>query len=315
MNSHVDVVGMSRGLGTCLDRHVGSFEDRLKALDYKPGTIKIYRVLIRRLATIMEARGVRPEDLTVELAAELVRGEERTTLEPHKCANIARRFTEHLVELGVATALPPTPKQIARQALRHGYEDYLRRQRGLSDRSIYHCWRLADRFLDHRFGDRDDDLQRITPGDIVAFLQLITTRKPPFRPSLKPLSASFSTGTAGDTNTRSQVVLARGQEERSAAIGNGFHPAIVRAHSRARVLSVTPGNSRRSSTAAAKSPPSSIAVRRTATSASVTTNIHRAWAHVGATGKRHSVQVLGDHPRGAEGSCSLRSVLAVCAEE
>ena len=186
MNSHVDVVGMSRGAGTCLDRHIGSFEDRLKARDYKPGTIKTYRVLIRRLATIIEARGVRPEDLTVELAAELVRGEERTTLEPHKCANIARRFTEHLVELGVAIALPPTSKQIARQALRHSYEDYLLRQRGLSDRSIYHCWRLADRFLDHRFGDLDDDLQRITPGDIVAFLQHLTTRKAPFKDKTPP---------------------------------------------------------------------------------------------------------------------------------
>jgi integrase/recombinase XerD len=83
--------------------------------------------------------------------------------------------------------LPPTPKQIVRQALRHGYEDYLRRQRGLSDRSIYHCWRLADRFLDHRFGDRDDDLQRVTPGDVVAFLQHLTMRKPPFRDKTPPI--------------------------------------------------------------------------------------------------------------------------------
>jgi hypothetical protein len=31
--------------------------------------------------------------------------------------------------------------------LRLEYEEYLRNQRGLSDRTIYHCWRLADRFL------------------------------------------------------------------------------------------------------------------------------------------------------------------------
>jgi hypothetical protein len=83
----------------------------------------------------MEESCVGPEDLTVELAAELARGEERRTLEPHKCANIARRFTEHLIEIGVATAAAPTPKQIAREALRHGYEEYLRRERGLSERS------------------------------------------------------------------------------------------------------------------------------------------------------------------------------------
>ena len=37
--------------------------------------------------------------------------------------------------------------------------------------------------------------------------------------------------------------------------GIGFQPAIVRAHSRACALSVTPGNNRRSSTAADNSPP------------------------------------------------------------
>jgi site-specific recombinase XerD len=186
MNSHNTLSGMSRGTGTCLDRYIESFEERLKARNYSPGTIKTYRSLIRRLAMIMEGSCVRPEDITVELAADLVRGEERKTREPHKCANIARRFTEHLIEIGVATAPQPTPKQIARETLRQDYEDYLRRQRGLSDRSIYHCWRLADRFLDHRFGNQDDDLQRITPDDIAAFLQHLTTRKPPYKDKTPP---------------------------------------------------------------------------------------------------------------------------------
>jgi site-specific recombinase XerD len=186
MNNHNDTAEMNRGIGTCLDQYIDSFEDRLKARNYTAGTIKTYRVLIRRLAVIMEEAGVRPEDLTVELAAKLVRGEERKTLEPHKCANVARRFTEHLIGIGVATATPPISKEIARETLRHDYENYLRRQRGLCDRSIYHCWRLADRFLDHRFSDRDDDLRRITSGDIAAFLQHLTTRKPPFKDKTPP---------------------------------------------------------------------------------------------------------------------------------
>ena len=37
--------------------------------------------------------------------------------------------------------------------------------------------------------------------------------------------------------------------------GSGFQPAMIRAHSRASAMSVTPGNSRRSSTAADSSPP------------------------------------------------------------
>jgi hypothetical protein len=58
---------------------------------------------------------------------------------------------------------------------------------------------------------------------------------------------------------------------------SGFQPAIARAHSRACAVSVTPGNSRRSSTAADSSPPRSKAARIAAASASVTTNMPGAW--------------------------------------
>jgi integrase/recombinase XerD len=186
MNNHLNIAGARDGSGTCLSQYIESYVDRLTARNYTAGTIKGYRVLIRRLALIMEDRGIRPEHLTVEMAAELVQGEERKRRKPHQSANMARRFVEYLIEIGIATAPPPTPKQLARDALRCDYEDYLRRQRGLSDRSIYHCWRIADRFLDHRFGDQDDDLRGITPGDIVAFLGHLTTRKPPFRDKTPP---------------------------------------------------------------------------------------------------------------------------------
>jgi hypothetical protein len=52
---------------------------------------------------------------------------------------------------------------------------------------------------------------------------------------------------------------------------------MVRAHSRACTLSVTPGNSRRNSTVAANSPRRSNAARIAAASASLTTNIAAAW--------------------------------------
>lgn len=69
----------------------------------------------------------------------------------------------HLSRSGTRTG--PTAQQIARQQLRADYEDYLVRQRGISQRTIFHAWRFADRFLDHRFGIGDVDLAAITPGD------------------------------------------------------------------------------------------------------------------------------------------------------
>jgi site-specific recombinase XerD len=168
----------SRG---CLDPYIGTFEAKLIEKNYKPGTIKTYRVLVRRLASLMDATGVTPSNLTMEMAARLVSDEERNRREPNKCQNIARRFVGHLINLGVVPAPVPTAQQIARQRLRDDYEDYLVRQRGLSQRTIFHAWRFADRFLDHRFGTGDVELAAIRPGDVVAFLQHLLGRKAPYR--------------------------------------------------------------------------------------------------------------------------------------
>lgn len=70
--------------------------------------------------------------------------------------------------------------------LRHDYEDYLRRQRGLSERTIGHCWRFADRFLVFRFGEGNVDLGAITALDIAGFLQKLTAREAPFRDKTPP---------------------------------------------------------------------------------------------------------------------------------
>lgn len=179
MTNQVDVA--SNGSATCLDPYIPSFEKRLVERNYKPGTIKTHRVLIRRLASLMEAGGIVPEQLTLDLAAELVRGEERHRHEPSKYRNIARRIAEHLINLGVAPAPVPTAQQVERARLRAGYEDYLHRQRGLSPRTIVHAWRFADRFLDHRFGGGRIDLAATAASDVIAFLQHLLSRKTPYR--------------------------------------------------------------------------------------------------------------------------------------
>lgn len=74
-----------------------------------------------------------------------------------------------------------TAKAIARGELKREYESYLRHQRGLSERTIFHSWRFADRFLAFRFGDEVDNLSEITSVDIVRFLQRLGHRDKPFR--------------------------------------------------------------------------------------------------------------------------------------
>ncbi|HEX7361949.1 MAG TPA: hypothetical protein VF283_15780, partial [Bryobacteraceae bacterium] len=45
------------------------------------------------------------------------------------------------------------------------------RQRGLSESTIFQAWRIADRFLQFRFGGEIGEISRITANDIVAFMQ------------------------------------------------------------------------------------------------------------------------------------------------
>jgi site-specific recombinase XerD len=61
---------------------------------------------------------------------------------------------------------------------------YLRNQRGLSERAIYHCWRFADRFLQFRLGGKVRDLSKIAWTDIVGSCS--TLRGKPFRDKTPP---------------------------------------------------------------------------------------------------------------------------------
>nr|WP_202902637.1 MULTISPECIES: tyrosine-type recombinase/integrase [Rhizobium] len=83
-----------------------------------------------------------------------------------------KRFVSFLATRGVARELPAlSPKETARLELQAAYEDYLRRQRGLSERTIIDSWRFAGQFLDFRFPEDADDLGNISAGDIARFLQ------------------------------------------------------------------------------------------------------------------------------------------------
>lgn len=162
--------------------HLHRFRQHLIDQHYKESTVKQYIHGIDALAPIMQSEKIALEDLDEAQALELVAkigGIERSR--PFY-VSIARRFVRFLNEQGVAKPpLPPMAKDIAREELRRDYEIYLRRQRGLSERTIFHSWRFADRFLMFRFGEELGDLSQITLSDITDFLQHLTMRTPPLR--------------------------------------------------------------------------------------------------------------------------------------
>ena len=167
--------------------YAAGFLQSLADQGHTAGTIGQYRCFINALADTMRGKGIPIEELdealAVGLAAETGWRSGRSTY----AAFIARRFVRFLNERGAGKPPPPsTAREIARAELKSEYETYLRSQRGLSERTIFHCWRYADRFLDFRFGDEVGDLSQIGPADIAAFLQHLTDRKQPFRDKTAP---------------------------------------------------------------------------------------------------------------------------------
>lgn len=162
---------MPGDLETCVDPYLDSFAESLTVANYKAATITNYRSIIRKLGQVMDAEGIEPSALTLDQAERLGRVVPRKhgqTVRPH---NLARRFARHLIDIGVAHPAPPTEAQIARAALLANFETYLVKQRGLSQRTIYHTLRFAHRFLDHRFGDTMIDPRCLRPADAIGFVE------------------------------------------------------------------------------------------------------------------------------------------------
>lgn len=172
---------MTDNRNTCADPYIKSFTQSFAEANYKPSTINAYRQLVHRLGRLMEDAGVLPSALTPDLAEQLARTVEPGPDNKIRFFKLARRFAQHLIDIGVVEPGPLTEAQTARKELLAEYETYLVKQRGLSPRTIYHTLRFADRFLDHRFGAAMIDLGSLRPADAIGFVQHLLTGKHPYR--------------------------------------------------------------------------------------------------------------------------------------
>src|SRR6202011_4239080 len=107
---------------TCVDPYLESFAQSFAAANYTAGTIRTYRHLTRKLGRLMDTAGIVPSALSPALADQLARTPARGPDNRIRFHNLARRFAEHLVDIGVAQPVPLTAAQIARAALLADYE-------------------------------------------------------------------------------------------------------------------------------------------------------------------------------------------------
>jgi integrase/recombinase XerD len=172
---------MTKITETCVEPYLDSFMRSFADANYKPETIKGYRNLLRRLGLAMDDAGVAPTALTPDLAEQLGRAAEPESKGTIRLYSLACKFAAHLIDIGVAKPVVQTAAEAARAELLTDYETYLIKQRGLSQRTIYHALRFADRFLDHRFGAEMFDLAGLRPADAVGFMQALISRRRPYR--------------------------------------------------------------------------------------------------------------------------------------
>ena len=178
--------------GGALGDYPQQFKAHLEGQGYRRQTVAKYVRCIEALGRLMRQHGVGLGDLDEAQTAALLAQMESPLGRRTSAKYVVRLFVRFLKAQGVPLPVAIlTPKASARAGLRREYEEYLRRQRGLSERTIYSCWRLADRFLEFRFGDAVGRLSEVTPTDIAGFLQHLHSRPRPCR--TKTLSTHLRT--------------------------------------------------------------------------------------------------------------------------
>jgi integrase/recombinase XerD len=172
-----------------LQPHHKQFLEDLIAQGYGRSSLWRYDRAIVGFCAVVERRGLSSGDL-VGRPLERLRQTIVEQFDPTLRTGIRfrlSRFINHLAEVGVAT-LPKRPQKAptALERLREEYEIYLRHQRGLSDATITKSLEFLKRFMTFRFGGRLGNLNRLTPGDIVAFLCEIRAHTQPYRDKTPP---------------------------------------------------------------------------------------------------------------------------------
>lgn len=167
---------------TRLATSIETYGAELRRLRFSASVVRAHLKAIAELCQKLDETSVPIEELTPDLAASLVRHPgDRPGTYCYKAA-IAARFVAYLAILGLTKSTPtPTGAPLAIEGLRREYEEYLRRHRGLTERTIYHSWRFADRFLTFRFGPDEVAWDKINAHDIISFLQTFRTGERPVR--------------------------------------------------------------------------------------------------------------------------------------
>ena len=149
-----------------LAAHLDSFAACVSRVGYARSTVRTQLSLLVDLGRWLTRHALRVRDLRTAVTEKFLSARRRQRRERRGDAATLRLFLDHLRAEGVISPLPPLVDRSPLGRLKTRYEEYLRKERGLSPATGYRHWFVLRRFLDERFGDGPIRLRALRPDDV-----------------------------------------------------------------------------------------------------------------------------------------------------
>jgi site-specific recombinase XerD len=156
--------------GGLLGPHFDSFVAALSHLGYATETVQKRLRLLDALDQWLRQRSLVLADLDEVVVKRFLENRRDRGRLQHGDAQAARHFLDHLCAKGVLRSPEPATDESPVATLGRQYEDYLKKERGLTPVTIAHHWHFARRFLVDRFGDAPIRVRDLAHDDIAQFL-------------------------------------------------------------------------------------------------------------------------------------------------
>jgi site-specific recombinase XerD len=173
--------------------HMDSFVTSLAELGYSRGTVRQRLWLLNDFEQWLKRKRLVVTDLQEAVMKRFLERQRRAGRLHLGGLRIMRQFLEHLRDKGAIPRRLEPPTDVSPLAmLQKRYENFLRKERGLSPSTIGGYWRFIRLLLVERFGEGPIYLRRLAPGDISDFVLQYTRSGPPSAPiMLVPALRSF----------------------------------------------------------------------------------------------------------------------------
>ena len=147
-----------------------SYSKHLQAQGYSEFSMRKYNDTAETFCLKMIAKKLMPAGLCDKVIDNLTKEfvDAAFPYDKKHCRYRLKHLREFLIEnYDAPEKAEPVIDMSPRACLRREYETYLIEQRGLAERTIAHSLRFYDLFLTAKFGDGLDDLDSISPDDIM----------------------------------------------------------------------------------------------------------------------------------------------------